>query len=137
MYVTIEETDAYYSNVYNSVWGSLGEDVKEILLKNATLNIDSYDYIGEKQDSEQLNKFPRVLCCGAVTDMDLVKRACMVEALAVYKNGGQASADTSGIKSFKLGNANIEFKEDAKIEVGVSQIPSILRPYIIHGVRVI
>lgn len=127
-YATIEEANEYYLGVYGSKWNCLQDLDKETLLENATKDIDSYEYSGMKKDPNQENEFPRVFCDGTESDEKLVKKACILQAMFIYENGG--SAISSGdIKSFKLGDVDVALGNDTTIDATATPIDNVLARY--------
>lgn len=133
-YATIEYADDYFSKIYDSAWGTLEDDTKQVLLENGTINIDKRDYSGEKLEPTQLNKFPRKFSDGSLSDDNLVKQACCEEAINIYKTGGVLKAGE--IKSFKLGNVDVDLTEDAQAEVK-PPIDDLLKDYLLGNIRIV
>lgn len=127
-YATIEEANEYYLGIYNTKWNCLSDLDKETLLENATRDIDSYEYSGRKKDEEQENEFPRVFCDGSESDVRLVKKACILQAMFIYENGG-STISVGDIKSFKLGDVDVNLGSDLSVEATATQIDNILSKY--------
>lgn len=127
-YASIEEANEYYSGVYNTKWAGLSDLDKETLLENATKDIDGFEYSGRRKDEEQPNEFPRVFCDGSESDERLVKKACILQAMFIYENGG--STITAGdIKSFKLGDVDVTVGSDLTAESTATPIDNVLGRY--------
>lgn len=133
-YATIEHADDYFSKIYDSAWGTLEDGTKQVLLENGTINIDKRDYSGEKLEPTQLNKFPRKFSDGSLSDDNLIKQACCEEAINIYKTGGVLKAGE--IKSFKLGNVDVDLTEDAQAEVN-PPIDDLLKDYLLGNARIV
>jgi uncharacterized LabA/DUF88 family protein len=127
-YATIEEANEYYLGVYNSKWNCLPDLDKETLLENATKDIDSYEYSGRKKEENQLNEFPRVFCDNTESDERLVKKACILQAMFIYENGG-STISASDIKSFKLGDVDVALGSDMTAEATATPIDNVLGRY--------
>ena len=127
-YASVEEANDYYLGVYNTKWNCLSDLDKETLLENATKDIDSFEYSGEKKDPEQDNEFPRIFCDGTESDEKLVKKACIMQAMYIYENGGSA-VSSSDIKSFKLGDVDVDLGNDMSSNATATPIDNILARY--------
>lgn len=135
-YASIEEADQYLNVKYGSNWSTYDEDKKAKLLVNATREIDKKDYQGVKVDKAQPLKFPRLIA-GVETDENLVKQACIELAdnlaLASSSSGG-GTANLQAIKSMKVGDTDITFKDDAVLEdpatAASGVIDNLLKPYL-------
>lgn len=127
-YATIEEANEYYLGVYGSKWNCLSELDKETLLENATKDIDSFEYSGRKKDDEQENEFPRIFCDGTESDERLVKKACILQAMYIYDNGG-STVSSSDIKSFKLGDVDVDLGNDMSVNSTATPIDNVLARY--------
>lgn len=127
-YATIEEANEYYLGVYNSKWNELLDLDKETLLENATKDIDNYEYSGRKKDEQQENEFPRVFCDGSESDEKLVKKACILQAMFIYENGG-SSISSGDIKSFKLGDVDVNLGSDLSVDATATPIDNVLSRY--------
>lgn len=129
-YATIQEADIFFNKIYGSKWETLTQEEKEKLLENATLNIDSYSYAGKKKDKDQENEFPRIFCDYSESDEKLVKKACCLEAMRIYNAGeGSVVLTTSDIKSFKLGDVNVDLGGNNTAEASETPIDNILGKY--------
>ena len=135
-YASVEEADQYLNVKYGSNWSTYDDDKKAKLLVNATREIDKREYQGVKVDEQQPLKFPRIIA-KVQTDDELVKQACieLADGLALTSTGtGGGSANLQAIKSMKVGNTNIEFKDDAVLvdpaQVASSVIDDLLEPYL-------
>lgn len=134
-YVSVEEADQYLNVKYGSNWSTYNEDKKAKLLVNATREIDKRDYQGIKVHEEQPLKFPRLIA-GVETDENLVKQACieLADGMAVVLGAGSSSANLQAIKSMKVGDTDITFKDDAVLQdpatVASSVIDDLLKPYL-------
>jgi len=114
---------------------ALGDDAKSWYLSEATRHIDSLPLRGSKYDTDiiagvpvQALEFPRIIDGETLdwndsTDLaivpDLVKRACLEEALAIYQQGtgGRRDLQQQGVQSFSIGGKLSEtFKPGAGTE---------------------
>ena len=127
-YATIEEANAYYLDVYNTKWNCLSDLDKEKLLATATKTIDNYDYSGVKKDPDQENEFPRIFCDGSESDEKLVKKACILQAMYIYETGGVA-VSSGDIKSFKLGDVDVQLGSDNTVDATATPIDNVLARY--------
>lgn len=130
-YATIQEADDFYSKVFNSGWEDISTEDKCLLLKNASLNIDGYQYAGKKKDENQEGEFPRIFCDGTESDENLVKKACILEALRIYKSGDNGIGITSSgdIKSFTLGDVDVDLDGADTTNAKQNPIDNILGRY--------
>ena len=127
-YATVEEANEYYRGVYNNKWEPIADSDKKTLLENATKDIDSYEYCGRKKDESQENEFPRVFCDGSESDERLVKKACILQAMFIYENGG-STVSAGDIKSFRLGDVDVSVGSDMTIESTATPIDNVLARY--------
>lgn len=115
-YVTLEEANAYLDVKYGSNWSTYDDDKKKLLLVNATREIDKREYQGCKVEEEQPLKFPRIIGCKQ-TDENLVKQATMELADCIsLSNTPGGTTNLQAIKSMKVGDTDIEFKDGAVLE---------------------
>lgn len=134
-YASVEEADEYLNVKYGSNWSTYDDDKKALLLINATREIDKRDYQGVKVDKEQPLKFPRLID-NVPTDDKLVKQACieLADGLALASAGSSEAAKLQAIKSMKVGDTDIEFKDDAVLvdltQVANGVIDELLQPYL-------
>lgn len=115
-YASVEEADQYLNVKYGSKWSTYDDDKKAKLLVNATREIDKREYQGVKVDEKQPLKFPRIIV-GVQTDDELVKQACieLADGLALTSNGTGGVSNLQAIESFKVGNTDVKFKDDAPL----------------------
>ena len=121
-YACLCEAQTYNNAIINSKWDNLDEQDQARLLVMATRKIDSYSYAGEKVDKEQPLKFPRVMANGKVSDDNVLTDLCLQIANYYNSNGSSgSSADTSNLlsqlKEYKIGDLQVNFKDDAKIDL--------------------
>lgn len=135
-YATLEDADNYFAAAYGSEWEQISENQKQKLLITATRLIDRRDYQGEKVNSEQPLKFPRIICDEKTND-DVLITACCELAANIYSDGG-IDKTMSNIKSVSLGDSSISFIESGKTESEDDLIiEKFLSEYLMGGVRVI
>lgn len=121
VYADLQDAEIYNNAIYGSTWSSLDPVVQSQLLVESTRVIDSYKYIGEKQNPEQPLKFPRVTASGKVSDEQTLIDLCCEIANYIYKNGsssgGGDSSLLSGIESWQIGDVHLKLKSDAQIDL--------------------
>lgn len=120
-YADLEDANIYNNAIYGSTWSSLDSVVQAQLLVESTRVIDSYKYIGEKQNPEQPLKFPRVTASGKVSDEQTLIDLCCEIANYIYKNGSSSSGGSdmlSGITKWQIGDVHIDLKDDATFDLG-------------------
>ena len=136
-YATLDEADNYFNASFGANWENIGDYDKQKLLVTATRGIDRVEYRGAKVDENQVLEFPRIIN-GVQTDDDLVTRACCEEAEAIYTKGTSATADIDGVKSVKVQDTTIEFKDASETSDFISDTADdLLRPYRYLGVSVL
>jgi len=121
-YADLEDANIYNNAIYGSTWSSIDDTAKAQLLVMSTRKIDSYKYIGNKVDEEQPLKFPRISISGKVSDEQLLINLCCEVADYYYSNGYSSSGGSSGdllnnLKEYKIGDLQVNFKDDAKIDL--------------------
>ena len=119
-YGSVEEADKYLSAKYGSTWSAKDEETKKQLLISATRLIDTYTYAGSRLEDTQPLEFPRQFRDGSLSDDNLVKSCCFEVADSLGTSGSTSGVDSSvlsGIKSYKVGDVDVTFKDDATIEV--------------------
>lgn len=136
-----EANEIFTADVQAADWAALTDDVKKILLLEATLLIDSsYSYKGSRTSPEQILEFPRD---GSTIIPQAIKFATAVmtrEQVAGTSGGGVI---TGGIKSEKVGELKTEYfgggTSDATVTVSpaIAQIINYLRPFISNTARVV
>lgn len=121
-YADLEDAEIYNNAIYGSVCGSLTTLIQSQLLVQATRIIDSYKYTGEKLSPEQPLKFPRISSRGVVSDDNVLTDLCCQIALYIYQNGGASSGGAtellSGLKEYKLGDLQVNFKDNVSFDLG-------------------
>lgn len=134
-YASVEEADQYLNVKYGSNWSTYDDDKKAKLLINSTREIDKRLYQGKKADENQPLKFPRIIA-GKPTDDELVKQCCieMADGIGLTSNGSGTVDNLQAIKSFKVGDTDVEFKDDAELvetETLIDDaIQTFLKPYL-------
>ena len=120
-YADLTDAEIYNNAIYGSTWSSLDPVVQAQLLVESTRVIDSYKYIGEKQNPEQPLKFPRVTASGKVSDEQTLIDLCCEIANYIYKNGSSSSGGEgllSGMTKWQLGDLHVSLKDDATFDLG-------------------
>ena len=123
-YGSVDEANKYLSAKYGSNWNAKEDDTKKQLLISATRLIDTYSYAGSKLEANQPLEFPRQFRDGSLSDDDLVKACCFEVADSLGTSGSTSGVDTSvlsGIKSYKVGDVDVTFKDEATIEVSTQE----------------
>jgi hypothetical protein len=96
----------------NTAWAAASSVEKLAALEEATRRIDSMVLRGNKYDSDQALEFPRIIDGVVVGDEDqaavvpdLVKRACLEEAMAIIGAGSGSLKDLQeqGVSSMSIG----------------------------------
>lgn len=96
----------------NAAWAAASSVEKLAALEEATRRIDSMVLRGNKYDSDQALEFPRIIDGVVVGDEDqaavvpdLVKRACLEEAIAILAAGSGSLKDLQeqGVSSMSIG----------------------------------
>lgn len=135
-YASVEEANQYLNVKYGSNWSTYDDDKKAILLVNSTREIDKRLYQGKKVEENQPLKFPRIIA-GVPTDDNLVKQCCieMADGLALTAMGSSGGiANLQAFESFKVGNTDIKFKDDAVLvdseQLIDDAIQTFLKPYL-------
>lgn len=136
-YATLDFAEAYFGNIYGNGWDNIDPKDQQKLLNNATLNINSLRFKGQKVDASQPNQLPRKFCDGTTSDDNIVSAACCEEAYAIFDNGGGNPNYDAGFKSIKVGDTSIE-DLNATGKPEYSQLVSqkaidLLRPYLKSG----
>lgn len=120
-YADLTDASVYNNAIYGSTWSSLTPTIQSQLLVESTRVIDSYKYIGEKQNPEQPLKFPRVTASGKVSDEQTLIDLCCEIANYIYKNGSSSSGGEgllSGVTKWQIGDVHIDLKDDATFDLG-------------------
>jgi len=105
----------------NTAWAAASSVEKLAALEEATRRIDSMILRGQKYDSDQALEFPRIIDGVVVGDEDqaavvpdLVKRACLEEAIAIIDRTSSTdkterrSLQEQGVRSYSLGGGYSE-----------------------------
>lgn len=137
VYADVEFADNYFNASFGSSWQELDEETKAKLLVTATRSIDKCTWRGVKLEEEQYLEFPRFIA-GKHTDDDLVMRACCEEAFAIYKSGSSETSNTDGIKTMRVQDTEITFKDSSEESLFKSNFAEeMLKRYMFTGVSVI
>lgn len=122
VYADLDDAKLYNNAIVGSSWSTLDETTQSQYLVMATRKIDSYNYTGEKVDKDQPLKFPRVMASGKVSDDEVLTNLCCQIATYYYTNGTSSSGGDSGsllsnLKEYKIGDLQVNFKDDAQIDL--------------------
>lgn len=129
-YVTLEEANAYLNVKYGFNWSTYDDDKKKLLLVNATREIDKREYQGCRLEKDQTLKFPRLIGCKE-TNQELVKQAAMELADCIsLSNTPGGTTNLQAIKSMKVGDTDIEFKDDAVLEDTVTVAQGVIYQFL-------
>ena len=134
-YVSLAEAGNYYSLDVDHAWNALTDDVRKVLIINATRRIDLLRYKSVKTVETQETKFPR-------KDYDLpydVELACILLANIINEDPTQqfvADANAS-VQRVKAGPVEIEFYQTIDVELKNAEnsivdptIRALLAPYL-------
>lgn len=143
MYIDIQELNTLISQVctpreLESIkWDTILDGTKHVLILKATLCIDSLQYRGRKADTEQENKFPRVIRGKHIGVPNKVKYATVRKIYELVKDevSVRRQLQRDGVKSFSTGVTS-ESYVDNKVESQVENyiIDMYLKSYIFNGV---
>lgn len=139
VYADVSDADDYFSDVYGSDWESISDEDKPKLLLAATRHIDSVEWRGVLKECNQPLQFPRRVD-GGFSDDNLVIYACCEEALAIYKNGNVSENGQADIKSIKVQDTEITFKDGAPVDdtmLASLEVSRYLGKYMNKGVMVL
>ena len=122
VYADLQDAEIYNNAIVGSSWSTLDEKTQSQYLVMATRKIDSYNYAGEKVDKDQPLKFPRVMTNGKTSDDEVLTNLCCQIATYYYTNGSSNSGGDSGnllsnLKEYKVGDLQVNFKDDAKLDL--------------------
>lgn len=123
VYADLQDAEIYNNAIVGSSWSTLDETTKSQYLVMGTRKIDSYNYSGQKLDPNQELKFPRIMTNGKTSDDEVLTNLCCQVATYYYTNGtsnssGSESSDLlSQLKEYKVGDFQVNFKDDAKIDL--------------------
>lgn len=140
VYADLVDATEYFSSIYNSSWDDINDADKAKLLIMATRHIDSVDWRGVPLRPDQKLQFPRIID-NQESDDELITFACCEEAVAIYDNDGSIGEGGSNeIKSVKVQDTEIEFKDGAVTEDSnfVSrEVKRLLSKYMSKSIRVV
>lgn len=131
-YADVHEADQYLDAKYGSNWITYDDEKKKLLLVNATREIDKKEYKGEKADSNQPLKFPRKIC-SKLTDENIIRQAVFELADNLSKtlvDSVVSSVNLNAVKSMKVGDTDITFKDDAVIENASNTLNNVINDYL-------
>ena len=122
VYADLQDADIYNNAIVGSNWNTLDEKTQSQYLVMGTRKIDSYNYTGEKVDTNQELKFPRVMANGKRSDDEVLTNLCCQIATYYYTNGSSSSGGDSSnllsqLKEYKLADLQINFKDNATIDL--------------------
>jgi len=106
-YISLADAETYMEKVYDpdGLWAAATDAVKNNLLAQATIDIDSEHWRYAKTDDDQTLEFPRA---GETTIETKVANACVEQALYRLRIGSEATAradlQAQGVTSFRLGD---------------------------------
>lgn len=132
-YATVEFADNYFNSQYDSPWKTIEMEIKQQLLDNATMNIDSLEYRGKKLNPAHENEFPRQFKDRTFSDDIRISKACCEEALSIYENKGVNLNLCDDFSDFKLGDISISGSTKQSINKSLlysEKAEILLKPYI-------
>lgn len=131
-YMTLQEANEIVEKEYTSfdkektVWDSLSDNDKSVIIMRTTKNIDndSFLYIGRKAEPSQKMEFPRIYHGRYLDVPDDIKRGIILLATSELdkKMSDEGKLIEKGVKSYKIKDASVEFFSDAKDYVNVGNI---------------
>jgi len=103
-YVSLAEAETIISEHFmnSTAWATLSEDKKTGAILESTRAIHSFQYAGEKEDTNQSMAFPRSVALTDDEQQDLLKHAVCEQALHLARLGGvdeHALRRAAGLKS--------------------------------------
>jgi hypothetical protein len=109
-FVTLEDAETYFAGRLNSdKWVSASDGDREKALIMATLQINSFDFISEKQDELQALNFPREVC-GIYQIPAGIKHGTCEQALYLLSGGDKyKNFQRSNVKSVSMGKESVSF----------------------------
>lgn len=131
-YATVEFADNYFKSQYGSSWDLVAPELKQQLLDNATMNIDSLEFQGKKLNPTQENEFPRRFIDMSVSDDRRVAAACCEEAMAIFENNGVNFNQDDDFTDFKLGDISVQgiSSKSTRFKLFNSKAEGLLKPYL-------
>lgn len=123
VYANIDDASLYNNAIVGSSWSSLEETTQAQYLVMATRKIESYKYAGSKVSGDQELKFPRIMMNGTTSDEQTLINLCCQIATYYYTNGTSSSGGSdssnllSQLKEYKIGDMQVNFKDDATIDL--------------------
>ena len=119
VYADLNDATTYNNAIVGSTWGEKSETVRSQYLVMATRKIDSYSYTGQKVDSNQPLKFPRVMSNGTVSDDNVLTQLCCQVATYYCDNGtSEGSGDfLNNVENYQIGDLHVKFKSDATLDL--------------------
>ena len=121
VYADLDDASIYNNAIVGSTWASKTETERSQYLVMATRKIDSYSYAGEKKDSEQPLKFPRITSTGKTSDDNVLIQLCC-QVAAFYNDNGSSGDSGSGdflsnVENYQIGDLHVKFKKDATLDL--------------------
>ena len=134
MYVTIQESDTYFSTALDHVyWDEASSDRKTRALSTATRLIDALNFAGSKTVAAQEYEFPRG------TDLvvpQAIKDACCERAYALL-SGRDPEMESFGLNQYDvgIGGANVKsnitlIPDNVLLNIVSTKAWSLLRPFL-------
>lgn len=141
-YLSVEHANEIVTNRFMddedeySIWSSLSDNNKAILLVRATTEVDKYNFIGRRLYESKL-KFPRYID-GLLITPDEVYIATVLYAIYSYidkkkdTHGEYESKINSGVKSITVGPNSVVFDKSNITKLSSNIIDSTLHKYILR-----
>lgn len=127
-YVTVAEAKEYLA--LNAVFMALEDAAIENLLRQATMQLDTLRYFGEKYDYSQALQFPRLTIDeygDPIAHNEIptkVKMATCEQAAYILAGEGakRAQLQADGVTSFKIGDVSESYAAKAGLELPISAV---------------
>lgn len=119
-YADLTDASVYNNAIVGSIWATKTQTEQAQYLVMATRKIDSYNYCGEKVDTNQELKFPRIMNNGTVSDDNLLTQLCCQVATYYCDNGstgGDSGDFLSNVENYQIGDLHVKFKSDATLDL--------------------
>jgi len=137
-YISIEDANDYFmGRLYSDLWINADDIKKEQALRTATARIDMEKFYGDKQQSSQALKFPRVnigyldgVLIDGILPKTLLNATCELAIYLLSNDMSKPSVDLSGVQKFKAGSLSIDFVEPDKndnVTVDNNELPPFVK----------
>lgn len=114
------------SNPIRKMWDELTDDDKKTIILSSTMKYDNNSmlYKGRKQSKDQSLQFPRIEKCSDVVECpERVKIGLLIQGIKELINESATNSEyevlqASGVKSYKIKDASVEFANPSDLEGG-------------------